>query len=121
MSPASRESTMTSCWTTWGGSFSGRCGRPRMRTNNGAQLIGITVFQRKMRSPEDAHAFDEEIRVCDFLNRDHEGNYQFAHKSFLEFFVAQQVSEMLMRGETPECRLTDEIVRFVHYLIVSAP
>jgi len=34
-------------------------------------------------------ALDVEIRTCTFLNRDAEGNYQFVHRSFMEFFVAE--------------------------------
>jgi formylglycine-generating enzyme required for sulfatase activity len=74
-------------------------------------------FQKLLRSPADRFRFDQEIRVCDFLNRDAEGYYQFAHKSFMEFFVAQEVAAALLRGEVSPCKLNDAIVRFVHHLV----
>jgi formylglycine-generating enzyme required for sulfatase activity len=55
--------------------------------------------------------------VCDFLNRDAEGYYQFAHKSFMEFFVAQEVAAALSRGEASPCKLNDAIVRFVYHFV----
>jgi formylglycine-generating enzyme required for sulfatase activity len=75
-------------------------------------------FEKLMKSEVDLLRFDREILVCDFLNRDTEGYYQFAHKSFLEFFVAQEVSGALLRGEASPCKLNEAIVRFVHHLVV---
>jgi len=74
-------------------------------------------FQKLLRSPADRTRFDQEIRVCDFLNRDAEGYYQFAHKSFMEFFVAQEVAAALWRSEVSPCKLNEAIVRFVHHLV----
>ena len=74
-------------------------------------------FQKLLRSPADRFRFDQEIRVCDFLNRDAEGYYQFAHKSFLEFFVAQEVAAALLGDKTSTCKLNETIVRFVHHLV----
>jgi formylglycine-generating enzyme required for sulfatase activity len=74
-------------------------------------------FQKLLRSPADRFRFDQEIRVCDFLNRDAEGYYQFAHKSFMEFFVAQEVAAALLRGEVSPSKLNEAIVRFVHHLV----
>jgi formylglycine-generating enzyme required for sulfatase activity len=89
---------------------------PRIHYSALEEYVG-DFFQKLLRSPADRFRFDQEIRVCDFLNRDAEGYYQFAHKSFMEFFVAQEVAVALLRGEVSACKLNEAIVRFVHYLI----
>lgn len=50
---------------------------------------------------DDAVSLDylgSDIQTCTFLVRDVQGNYSFRHKSFMEFFVAQELSEELKRG-----------------------
>jgi formylglycine-generating enzyme required for sulfatase activity len=89
---------------------------PRIHYSALEEYIG-DFFQKLLRSPADRFLFDQEIRVCDFLNRDTEGYYQFAHKSFMEFFVAQQVAAALEKGEISLCKLNDAIIRFVHHLL----
>lgn len=44
-------------------------------------------------------ALDTEVRTCSFLNRDSAGNYQFVHRSFMEFFIAKAISRELKLGE----------------------
>jgi len=39
-----------------------------------------------------------DIQTCTFLIRDKQGNYSFRHKSFMEFFVAQELAEEIKRG-----------------------
>ena len=89
---------------------------PRIHYSALEEYVG-DFFQRLLRSPADRFRFDQEIRVCDFLNRDAEGYYQFAHKSFMEFFVAQYVAAALLQGETSPCKLNEAIVRFVYHLV----
>jgi hypothetical protein len=89
---------------------------PRIHYSALEEYVG-DFFQKLLRSPADRFRFDQEIRVCDFLNRDAEGYYQFAHKSFMEFFVAQEVAAALLRDEVSPCKLNDAIVRFVHHLV----
>jgi formylglycine-generating enzyme required for sulfatase activity len=89
---------------------------PRIHYSALEEYVG-DFFQKLLRSPADRFRFDQEIRVCDFLNRDAEGYYQFAHKSFMEFFVAQEVAAALLRGEVSACKLNEAIVRFVHHLV----
>src|ERR1017187_8841388 len=89
---------------------------PRIHYSALEEYVG-DFFQKLLRSPADRFRFDQEIRVCDFLNRDAEGYYQFAHKSFMEFFVAQQVAAALAAGEVSPCKLNEAIVRFVHHLV----
>jgi RNA polymerase sigma factor (sigma-70 family) len=38
-----------------------------------------------------------DIQTCTFLVRDKQGNYSFRHKSFMEFFVAQELAEEIIR------------------------
>jgi len=64
--------------------------------------------------------FDYDIRTCSFLNRDPDGNYQFVHKSFGEFFVAQWLAPKLLDGSAPEMRINEEIRGFVHGLLTDA-
>jgi formylglycine-generating enzyme required for sulfatase activity len=64
--------------------------------------------------------FDSDIRTCSFLNRDGEGNYRFAHKSFQEFFAAQWLAPRLLDGNAPEMRINEEIRGFVRDLLVEA-
>jgi formylglycine-generating enzyme required for sulfatase activity len=58
-----------------------------------------------------------DIRTQSYLVRDAEGNYRFAHKSMMEFFVARKLAPLLAGGNAPACPLTDAIVSFVHYLL----
>ncbi|MDZ4802136.1 MAG: SUMF1/EgtB/PvdO family nonheme iron enzyme, partial [Bryobacteraceae bacterium] len=64
--------------------------------------------------------FERDIRTQSYLIRDDDGNYRFAHKSLMEFFVARQLSRRLSAGEATECPLTDAIVSFVHYLLAAS-
>ena len=89
---------------------------PRIHFSALEEYVG-DFFQKLLRSPADRFRFDQEIRVCDFLNRDAEGYYQFAHKSFMEFFVAQEVAAAVLRGEVSACKLNEAVVRFVHHLV----
>jgi formylglycine-generating enzyme required for sulfatase activity len=63
--------------------------------------------------------FEHDIRTCSFLNRDPQGNYKFAHKSFGEFFVAQWLSPKLLDGSAPEMPINEEIRGFVHGLLAQ--
>lgn len=44
---------------------------------------------------EDIDHYSHDIQSCSFLNRDDGGNYQFIHKSFMEFFVASRLFSQL--------------------------
>jgi hypothetical protein len=49
--------------------------------------------------------YEHDIRAQSYLVRDHQGNYSFAHKSFLEFFVASRILRSI--GENDESLLAD--------------
>jgi len=60
--------------------------------------------------------FVHDIRTCSFLNRDSAGNYYFAHKSFMEFFVASKLANEIRNGTNwhfGRKRLTPEISNFI--------
>jgi hypothetical protein len=47
----------------------------------------------KLKKSQELDYFEHDIRTCSFLNRDDDGFYQFVHKSFQEFFVAQWLTD----------------------------
>lgn len=42
--------------------------------------------------PQRIQKLDTNVRTCSFLARDRSGNFMFAHKSFMEFFVAKRLA-----------------------------
>ena len=69
--------------------------------------------------PKELDYFDNDVRTCNFLTRDIEGNYFFVHKSFLEFFVALQLLKDIRRQsfERFEHQLSPQIINFLADLI----
>jgi len=74
----------------------------------------------RLEKADEIDYFAHDIRTCSFLNRDAEGNYRFAHKSFLEFFLAQWLAPKLLDGSAPEMRINEEIRGFVRGLLAGA-
>ncbi|MFN7992502.1 MAG: SUMF1/EgtB/PvdO family nonheme iron enzyme [Bryobacteraceae bacterium] len=66
--------------------------------------------------PAKAAFFERDIRTRSLMVRDDAGNYRFAHKSMLEFFVARKLSRMLASGDVTDCPLTEAIVSFAYFL-----
>lgn len=66
---------------------------------------------------DDLDAFDYDTRTCAFLNRDPHGNYGFIHQSFMEFFVAKEICELLKEEKSDprfdEREFTPEVCSFV--------
>jgi formylglycine-generating enzyme required for sulfatase activity len=58
-----------------------------------------------------------EVRTAAFLTRDAAGNYGFAHRSFMEFFVAQRLARGLLDGSGPEVPISEAIRGFIYQLI----
>ena len=73
-----------------------------------------SYFAQRIRSFADLHLLDQEIRTCDFLNRDSQGNYQFAHRSFMEFFVAEELVRRILANEDCAWSLTSTVVKFAN-------
>jgi len=61
---------------------------------------------------------DYQIRNCTFLSRNEaEGYYAFAHRSFIEYFVAKKLAREIPENKAQEIRITDETALFVSELI----
>lgn len=92
------------------------------------ELLPYTEIERvvkdyfKNRPPAVYAALDTEVRTCTFLNRDSVGNYQFAHRSFMEFFVAKSCAEELESEQYDLLKLrplSPEITNFLRGFINS--
>lgn len=93
------------------------------------ELLPYTELEDVVRSyfadrpPAVYAALDLEIRTCTFLNRDSAGNYQFAHRSFMEFFAARACADELAGGDFDLLKirpLSFEVVNFLRGLIREA-
>ena len=60
---------------------------------------------------------DYQIRNCSFLSRHAKGYYAFAHRSFIEYFVARKISKEISENWAQEIEITDETALFVLELI----
>jgi WD40 repeat protein len=79
-------------------------------------------------NPERAAFFDRDLRTQSYLVRDEAGNYRFAHKSFMEYFAARKMAEVISEpkfdvqsavhiwGIQP---VTDEILEFLLQMNLS--
>jgi formylglycine-generating enzyme required for sulfatase activity len=92
--------------------------------NSGRLSIPFSEFPERVQvhfgvkdDPGRAAFLDRDIRTQSYLVRDEAGNYRFAHKSMMEFFVARKLAPLLAEGKAPECPLTDAIVSFVYHLL----
>jgi formylglycine-generating enzyme required for sulfatase activity len=79
----------------------------------------VTAHFKLKDDPARAAFFERDIRTQSYLVRDDEGNYKFAHKSMMEYFVARRVAPLLAEGKAPQCLLTEAIVSFIHHLLAS--
>jgi WD40 repeat protein len=50
--------------------------------------------------PDRAAFFERDIRTQSYLVRDDSGNYRFAHKSFMEYFVACRMADVISNPDT---------------------
>ncbi|MDI6786628.1 MAG: pentapeptide repeat-containing protein [bacterium] len=69
---------------------------------------------------EDLWRIDADLRTATFLVRDSDGNYCFAHRSFLEFFLARNIAYGISKQNLAILalpRLSPEIIEFVVNLI----
>jgi formylglycine-generating enzyme required for sulfatase activity/GTPase SAR1 family protein len=64
---------------------------------------------------------DYQIRNCSFLSRnDAQGYYAFAHRSFIEYFVARKLAREIPKNKAKEIKITDETALFVSEFISPA-
>ena len=54
-----------------------------------SQLSFAEVIRKMQYEKEDDDYYKYETTTCTFLNRDANGNYTFIHKSFMEYFLAE--------------------------------
>ena len=92
--------------------------------NSGRLSIPFSEFPKRVQvhfgvkdDPGRAAFLDRDIRTQSYLVRDEAGNYRFAHRSLMEFFVARKLAPLLAEGRAPECPLNDAIVTFVYDLL----
>ena len=58
-------------------------------------LTGLVAGYFQLNEYEDIDHFSSDVRTCTFLQRSDDGHYSFAHKSFLEYFCACAVSDLI--------------------------
>jgi formylglycine-generating enzyme required for sulfatase activity len=64
---------------------------------------------------------DYQIRTCSFLSRNEaEGYYAFAHRSFVEYFIARKIAREIPQDKAQKIKITDETALFVSELIDSS-
>lgn len=79
-----------------------------------------TELAQHIDTPQHFFEIDNEVRTATFLTRDDEGHYGFAHKSYLEFFVARHLAQELNRADV-RClsgrKVTPEVIEFMRWLV----
>lgn len=97
-----------------------RTGQLTVNSNRIKQLVESYLLP-KLRNPEDIVYLDHDLRTSSFISsRDIFGNYQFIHRSFMEFFVAQQLAAALKNGTLKpfdQQMVYYEVVRFLNQLV----
>lgn len=85
------------------------------------ELVG-RYLQSKLKRPEDILFLESDVRTASFISkRDEIGNYEFMHRSFMEFFVAQKLAQAIAVGNgqpLEEHAVYYEIIRFLNQLII---
>lgn len=75
----------------------------------------------KLEFPEDIVFLEHDVRTASFISkRDESGNYEFMHRSFMEFFVAQKLAQAVALGDSQplgEQAVYYEIIRFLNQMI----
>ena len=64
--------------------------------------------------------YEHDIRAQSYLVRDHQGNYSFAHKSFMEFFVASRILRSIRENDQSllaERGLMQEVYDFLVHML----
>ncbi|MEU7141617.1 trypsin-like peptidase domain-containing protein [Nocardia sp. NPDC046473] len=75
-----------------------------------SEAVSSYFSEGRRRNGEWLDRVDVNIRACSFLARDAHGNYRFAHKSFMEFFVAKKLARYL--SQWPHMDLWPRAVQF---------
>ncbi|ODS38177.1 MAG: hypothetical protein A7316_00320 [Candidatus Altiarchaeales archaeon WOR_SM1_86-2] len=79
------------------------------------ELLNLKVhFEIKIKTDIEYHLND--FLTCSFLNRDTEGNYQFSHKSFVDFLVAWKFADDIkenFRDDFMQKQVSYEVMQFM--------
>ncbi|WP_326592131.1 SIR2 family protein [Streptomyces brevispora] len=70
------------------------------------------------------HSYEHDVRTQSFLQRDNAGYYSFAHKSFMEFFIAQRIFTDIFAGDNSrlaEAQTSHETDQFIKDLLLREP
>ena len=79
-------------------------------------------FKSSIQVPAHAEYAEHEVRTASFLVRDAEGNYGFAHKSFMEFFLARKFVDEIERNQIIDFgreKITEEVTDFLAGMIAD--
>ncbi len=61
-----------------------------------SRIPGRVKTHFRLDKGEEIDYFEADVRTCNFLNRDDVGNYRFVHKSFIEFFAACRLHQLML-------------------------
>jgi hypothetical protein len=78
----------------------------------------------ELEKAEEIDHFEADVRMCNFLNRDDEGNYTFVHKSFMEFFAASRLHQLMLEDRATAnglVRINEEVRFFLNNLFALEP
>lgn len=70
--------------------------------------------------PERVAFFERDVRTQTYLVRDENGNYRFAHKSFLEFLVARKYAHLL-RDSRFDTALSVNVTAEIYQFLINMP
>lgn len=88
----------------------------------------VTEYFGLRDDPEQSAFFERDVRTQSYLIRDDVGNYRFAHKSFMEYFVARKMASALSNQEHDKEQtvdvwktnpLTPEVRDFLAFMLIN--
>ncbi|MEV8440158.1 SIR2 family protein [Actinosynnema sp. NPDC051121] len=91
--------------------------------------IHYTEFPQRVRDHFDldddtVDYFEHDVRTQTFLQRDNRGYYMFAHKSFMEFFIAQKIHQRIRAGDSTllaQAQTSHETDQFIKDFLIQEP
>ena len=90
----------------------------------GEVLKGYLKDKKQIVTSADIELASSEVRTASFLTRDDEGNYGFAHRSFMEYFLARRIARRMIEGDI-QCldlrRLSKEVILFLSQMAGTQP
>ncbi len=80
-----------------------------------SEIPTLVKKQFELQNKTEVDFYEHDCRLCTYLIRDNNGYYTFVHKSFMEFFVAKNLTESIYKNNV-ECLdnyLNSEITHFI--------